>query len=79
LAIEINKAQDFKFNGRIQLAFGTSTNTWTLYDIAEIKDTEDYNLKVYTFEKEGLTLNTDYVYKWQLETNTPWDINNRRS
>ncbi len=72
MAIEINKAQDFKFNGRIQLAFGTSTNTWTLYDIAEIKDTEDYNLKVYTFEKEGLTLNTDYVYKWQLETNTPY-------
>ncbi|MGA1776169.1 MAG: hypothetical protein ACO39G_03720, partial [Flavobacteriaceae bacterium] len=72
MAIEINKAQDFKFNGRIQLDFGTSSSSLTRYDITEIKDTEDYNLKVYVFEKEGLTPNTDYVYKWQLETNTPY-------
>ncbi|MDG1686503.1 MAG: hypothetical protein P8I28_03815, partial [Flavobacteriaceae bacterium] len=68
LALEINKKKDLYFNGTVKIAFGTNSSTLTTYDVGTISDTENYNLKTYSFDKENLSPGTSYVYKWWLES-----------
>ena len=68
LALEINKKKDLYFNGTVKIAFGTNSSTLTTYDVGTISDTENYNLKTYSFDKENLSPGTSYVYKWWVES-----------
>ena len=40
----------------------------TTINVGTVSPTEDYNLKTYYFEKENLSPNTQYVYKWSFES-----------
>jgi gliding motility-associated-like protein len=68
LALEVNKKRDLYFNGTVKIAFGTNSSTLTTYTVGTISDSEDYNLKTYSFDKEDLSPGTGYVYKWWLES-----------
>ena len=68
LALEVNKKKDLYFNGTVKVAFGTNSSTLTTYTVGTISDTEDYNLKTYNFDKDGLSPGTSYVYKWWVES-----------
>ena len=40
----------------------------TSYNVGTVSPNEDYNLKTYYFKKEGLSPNTQYSYKWTVES-----------
>jgi len=66
LGLEVNKG--VTFSGVVKIFFGTDSNTLTTHVVGNVLDSEEYNLKTYYFEKESLSPNTTYVYKWSLET-----------
>ena len=49
LALEVNKKKELYFNGTVKVAFGTNSSTLTTYTVGSISDTEDYNLRTYSF------------------------------
>ena len=70
LVLEINKKKDLYFDGTVKVAFGTNSSTLSTYVVGTVSNTENYNLKKYTFEKDGLSPGTNYTYKWWVETNS---------
>mgnify|MGYP001369747591 FL=1 len=70
LVLEINKKKDLYFDGTVKVAFGTNSSTLSTYVVGTVSNTENYNLKKYTFEKDGLSPGTNYMYKWWVETNS---------
>jgi len=68
LGLEINKGINERFNGTVKIAFGSNTTSMTSYNVGTVSPNEDYNLKTYYFKKEGLSPNTQYSYKWTVES-----------
>lgn len=66
LGLEVNKG--ITFNGVVKISFGSDSNNLTTHVVENVLDSEEYNLKTYYFEKDSLSPNTTYVYKWFLET-----------
>ena len=68
LALEVNKRTDFTFDGIIKIEFGASTASLTTQVVDSISSIEEFNLKSFFFEQENLSPNTDYKYRWKLES-----------
>lgn len=68
LALEVNKRTDFTFDGIIKIEFGASTASLTTHVVDSISSGEEFNLKSFFFEQENLSPNTDYKYRWKLES-----------
>ena len=76
LSLQVNKAEDNLFDANIKLVFGTSltssnsisgiiTNTL----VGTVSNTEDFNIKYFSHDITGLSSQTTYFYKWNLNKN----------
>ena len=71
LGLEVNHGVNL--SGNLYISFGTNTSSLTTQLVATVSSTQDYDpktdyLQKFTFSQDNLTANTQYFYRWRLET-----------
>jgi len=69
IALEVNKKTDLDASGNLDFYFGEDPNSLTKTQIGTISSSDLFNLKTFYFEKNGLTPNTNYYFKWIFNSN----------
>ena len=71
MGLEVNHGVNL--SGNLYISFGTNTSSLTTQLVATVSSTQDYDpktdyLQKFTFSQDNLTANTQYFYRWRLET-----------
>jgi len=71
LGLEVNHGVNL--SGNLYISFGTDTRSLTTQLVGTVSSTQDYDpktdyLQKFTFSQDNLTANTQYFYRWRLDT-----------